>query len=57
MDPFKIKGPQEYCKYFHTNSDGLVWIDGRGKPIPLDMNLSTHVDCESSEDLWNNTKT
>ena len=37
MDQFKINGPQDYSKYFHTNSEGLVWVDGRGNPIPLDM--------------------
>ena len=47
MDQFKINGPKDYSKYFHTNSEGLVWIDGRGNPIPLDMDLSTHVDCKS----------
>ena len=57
MDQFKINCPQDYCKYFHTNSEGLVWIDGRGNPIPLDMDLSTHVDCKSPEDLGNHRKT
>ena len=57
MDKFKINGPQDLCKYFHTNSEGLVWIDGRGNPIPLDMDLNTHVDCKSPVDLWNNRKT
>ena len=57
MDLFKINGPQDYCKYFHTNSEGLVWIHGRGNPIPLDMDLSTRVDCKSPENLWNNRKT
>ena len=57
MDQFKINGPQDYSKYFHTNSEGLVWVDGRGNPIPLDMDLSSHVDCKSPDDLWNNRKT
>ena len=57
MDQFKINGPQDYCIYFHTNSEGLAWIDARGNPIPLDMDLSTHVDCKSPDDLWNNRKT
>ena len=57
MDLFKINGPQDYYKYFHTNSEGLVWIDGRGNPIPLDMDLSSHMDCKSPEDLWNHRKT
>ena len=56
MDLFKIKGPHNYFKYFHTNSEGLVWIDGRGNPIPLDMDVSTHVECKSPVDLWNNKK-
>ena len=57
MDQFKINGFQDYCKYFHTNSGGLDWIDGRGNPIPLDLDLSTHMDCKSPEDLWNHRKT
>ena len=57
MDQFKINGPQDYSKYFHTNSEGLVWVDGRGNPIPLDVDLSSHVDCKSPDDLWNNRKT
>ena len=57
MEQFKISGPQDSSKYFHTNSEGLVWIDDRGDPIPLDMDLSTHVDCKSPEDLWDHRKT
>ena len=57
MDQSKINVSHNYCKYFHTNSGWLVWIDGRGNPIPIDMDLSTHVDCKSPEDLWNHRKT
>ena len=57
MDQFKINAPKDYCKYFHTNSEGLVSIDGRGNTITLDMDLSTHMDCKSPEDLWNHRKT
>ena len=57
MDQFKINGPQDYSKYFHTNSEGLVWVDGRGNQIPLNMDLSSHVDSKSPDDLWNNRKT
>ena len=57
MDQFNINGPQDYSKYFHTNIEGLVWVDGRGNPIPLDVDLSSHVDCKSPDDLWNNRKT
>ena len=57
MEQFKINGPQDYCKYFHTYSEGLVWIDGKGNPIPLDMDVSTHVGCKRPEDMWTNRKT
>ena len=57
MVQFKINGPQDYCKCFHTNSEGLIWIDGRGNPIPLDMDLNTHVDCKSPDDLCDTRKT
>ena len=51
MNQFKINGSQDYCKYFHTISKELVWIDGRGNPIPLDMDFSAHVDSKSPDDL------
>ena len=57
MDQFKINSPQTYWKYFHPNSEGLVWINGMGNAIPLDMYLSTHVDCKSLDDLWDHRKT
>ena len=57
MDQFKINVSQDYCEHFHTNREGLVWIDRRGNPIPLDMDLSAHMDCKSPDDLWNHRKT
>ena len=53
MDNINIKGPKEYKLYFHTSMEGNVWLDGRGKPIPLDQLLVSHVDSISPKELWN----
>ena len=39
-----IKGPEDYKLYFHTSVEGIVWLDGKGKPIPLDQSLVNQVD-------------
>ena len=36
--------PEDYKLYFHTSMEGHVWLDGKGKPIPLDQPLVNHVD-------------
>ena len=46
MDLHNITGPQDYHKFYHTFSEGLVWLDGIGNPIPLSLTLG-------SNDLWN----
>ena len=33
--------------------EGNVWLDGKGKPMPLDQPLVNHVDSISSTELWN----
>ena len=53
MDNINIKGPEEYRLYFHTSMEGNVWLDGKGKPIPLDQPLVNHVDSISPQELWN----
>ena len=35
MDLHKINRPQDYNKFYHTSSEGLDWLDGKGNPIPL----------------------
>ena len=57
MDLHNIKEPQDYHKYYHTSSEGLVWLDGRGNLIPLSHTLDAHVEAIDPNDLWNSIKT
>ena len=57
MDLHKINGPQDYSKFYHTSSEGLVWLDGKGNPIPLSHTLSAHVEAIDSTELWNSIQT
>ena len=34
------KGPQDYLNFHHTDKDGNIWLDGNGKPISLQQNLT-----------------
>ena len=53
MAKIDIKGPEDYKLYFHTSREGNIWLDGKGKPIPLDQPLVNHVDSISPIELWN----
>ena len=53
MANLDIKGPEDYKLYFHTSMEGNVWLDGKGKPIPLDQPLVNQVDSISPTELWN----
>ena len=53
MANIDIKGPEDYKLYFHTSREGNVWLDGKGKPVPLDQPLVSHVDSISPIELWN----
>ena len=57
MTEVNIKGPEDYHKYFHVSGEGNVWLDGKGKPIPLDSPLNNHVDCKHHIELWNGRST
>ena len=54
MANIDIKGPEDYKLYFHTSREGNVWLDGKGKPIPLDQTLVSQVDSNSPIELLNN---
>ena len=43
LDLHKIKGPHSYPKFYHTSSEGLVCLDGKGNPILLSHMLGAHV--------------
>ena len=47
MAEANINGPEDYHKYFHVSEEGIFWLDGKGKPIPLDSPQNNHVDCKS----------
>ena len=53
MDLHNIKGLQDYHKLYHTSSESLVWVVGKGNPIPLSHTLGAHVEATDPTDLWN----
>ena len=53
MDLHSIKGPHDYHKLYHTSSEGLVWLDEKGNPIPLSQMLGAHVVAIDLTELWN----
>ena len=57
MDFHNIKGPQDYHKFYHTSSEGLVGLDGKGNPIPPSHTLGAHVEALDLTDLWNSIQT
>ena len=57
MDLHKVKGPQDYHKFYHTSPKGLVWLDRKGNPIPLSHMLGSHVEAIDLTDLWNSIQT
>ena len=52
-----MKGPQDYQRYYHMSTDGLVWLDGKGNPMPHSHTLGTHVEAIDPNDLWNSIQT
>ena len=57
MANLNIKGPEDYKLYFHTSMEGNFWLDGKGKPIPLDQPLVNQEDSISPTELWNSRRT
>ena len=53
MANIDIKGPEDYKLYFDTSMKGKVWLDGKGKPIPLHHPLVNQVEFISPTELWN----
>ena len=53
MDHPKITGPEDYQKFYHMSSAGLVWLDKKGNPILLLQLLNMHVEIISPLELWN----
>ena len=53
MDTPKIMGPWDYQRFYHTSSEGLVWLDRKGNPIPLSHMLDMHIESIDPSELWN----
>ena len=53
----KIMGPQNYQQFYHTSSEGLVWLDRKGNPIPLSCMLDMHIEAMDPSELWNSIQT
>ena len=53
----KIAGPEDYQKFYHMSSAGLVWLEKKGNPIPLSQLLNMHVETVSPSELWNPIET
>ena len=39
-----ITKPEDYQLIYHSNTDGHIWVDAKGKPIPLTQQLTGHID-------------
>ena len=50
-------GPHYYQWIYHTSSEGLVWLDRKGNPIPLSHMLDMHVEAIDPSELWNSIQT
>ena len=37
-------GPHDYQQFYHTSSEGLLWLDRKANPIPLSHMLDRHVE-------------
>ena len=52
----EVKGPDDYQNHYHTTDDGKVWVDKKGKLIPLSKALTEQekLSCStiSPQDLW-----
>ena len=50
-------GPHNYQQFYHTSSEGLVWLDRKGNPISLSCMLDMHIEAMDPSELWNSTQT
>ena len=50
-------GPHDYQWFYHTSSEGLVWLDRKGNPIPVSCRLDMHVEAMDPSELWNSVQT
>ena len=57
MDTPKIMGSQDYQRFYHTSSEGLVLLDRKGNPISLLHLLDSQVEAIDPSELWNSIQT
>ena len=53
MAEVNIKGSEDYHKYSYVSGEGNILLDGKGKPIPIESPLKSHIDCKHPIELWN----
>ena len=53
MEHPKITGLEDYQKFYHMSSAGLVWLGKKGNSIPLLQLLYMHVETIDPSELWN----
>ena len=52
-----ITKPEDYQLIYHSNTDGHIWVDAKGRPIPLTQQLTGHIDTVGPAHLWNSRVT
>ena len=53
-----IKGPEDCQRFFHTDREGNIWLDGKRNPIASDNPLmGTEVESVSPSELWKGRST
>ena len=52
-----ITKPQDYQLIYHSNTDGHIWVDAKGRSIPLTQQLTGYIDAVDPAHLWNSRVT
>ena len=53
----KLQDPTITKRFYHTSSEGLVWLDRKGNPILLSCVLDMHIEEVDPSELWNSIQT
>ena len=51
-----ITKPEDYQLIYHSNTDGHIWVDAKGRPIPLTQ-LTGPIDAVDPAHMWNSRVT
>ena len=57
METSKNTGPHDYQWFYHTSSEGSVWLNRKGNPIPLSCMLDMYLEAMDPSELWNSIQT